>query len=722
MKLRLQTRYVLVMITLVVLIVISLAGTLLFQFRASTTDVTDTSAAVMETDLFAQLRQRGEVMVRFLAENLANPLYMYDIDTMSKMTSSTLAQKDVEYVYLYDAEGKIVHDGKEEIPLFGRILDDEVSIAAVASPELLVQTGNEVFDIAMPIYLGDIETKLLGGVRVGLRVEGVSADIRHMQDELGEITAKGLRRNLITVLATTFGLMMFALLITLLVSRSLVRPIREIASYATQIGHGDYDVTLSVERHDEIGELANAFTQMSKNLRRSSDEIRQLAYHDSLTQLPNRLMFREHLESVLAYAKRHGVRIAVMFIDLDDFKRINDTLGHSAGDSLLREFAQRLTDCVRDSDYVAVINDMESDVDPAVARLGGDEFTILLPNIHDSLDAAGVAQRILNAVTRPFIIDNNEMMVGASIGITTFPDDGDDAESLLKNADVAMYHAKDSGKNSYKFFTDSMNAKAIAKLSLEGKLRKALENDQLQLHYQPLVNAITGNAVGFEALLRWYPPGQEMISPAEFIPLAEETGLIVPIGEWVLRKACEDAMVWQGSGMTDTYVSVNISSVQLRRADIPQLVASCLRDSGLDPKQLYLELTETAILHFEEKITKMLDDVRAQGVQLWMDDFGTGYSSLSYLKRFPIDGVKIDRSFVKDIESDADDRAITSAIIAMAHSLGLTVTAEGVENEQQLKFLRERECDNIQGYLFGKPMPLKDVLKLYGGNEVSAVR
>ena len=563
MKLTLQTRYALAMIALVVVIVISLAGTLLVQFRVSTTAVSDTSAALMEKDLFTQLRQRGEVMVRFLAENLANPLYRYDINIISELTNSTLAQKDVEYVY--DEDGKIVHDGKDEIPLFGKILGDEVSIAAVASPELLVQAGNAVFDFAMPIYLGEIEPKLLGGVRLGLRVEGISADIRQMKDDLGEIAAAGLRRNLIIVVATTFGLMFFALVLTLFVSRSLVRPIREIASYATHIGHGNYDVTLSIERHDEIGELANAFTDMSKNLRRSTDEIRQLAYHDSLTQLPNRLMFRQHLESALAHAQRHGERIALMFIDLDDFKRINDTLGHSAGDSLLREFARRLVDCVRVYDYVAVMKETVSGRDPGVARLGGDEFTILLPDIHAPLDAAVVARRLLKAVTRPFILDSNEMMVGASIGITTFPDDGDDAESLLKNADVAMYQAKDSGKNSYKFFTDSMNASAVARLSLEGRLRKALERDQLQLHYQPLVNTMSGDTIGFEALLRWWDPTQGMVSPAEFIPLAEETGLIVPIGNWVLDKACEDARTWQSLGMEGKYVSVNVSSVQLRK-------------------------------------------------------------------------------------------------------------------------------------------------------------
>ncbi len=708
--LTLQTRYALAMIALVVVIVISLAGTLLIQFRVSTTAVTDTSAAVMERDLFAQLRQRGEVMVRFLAENLANPLYQYDINIISELTHSTLTQKDVEYVYVYDEEGKIVHDGNEEIPLFGKILSDEVSITAVASPELLVQAGNEVFDFAMPIYLGEIEPKLLGGVRLGLRVEGVSADIGQMKDDLGEIAAEGLRRNLILVLATTFGLMFFALVLTLFVSRSLVRPIREIASYATHIGHGNYDVTLSIERHDEIGELAKAFTEMSKNLRRSSDEIRQLAYHDSLTQLPNRLMFRQHLESALAHAQRHGERLALMFIDLDDFKRINDTLGHSAGDSLLREFARRLVDCVRVSDYVAVMQETQSSRDPAVARLGGDEFTILLPDIHAPLDAAVVARRLLKAVTRPFILDSNEMMVGASIGITTFPDDGDDAESLLKNADVAMYQAKDSGKNRYKFFTDSMNASAVARLSLEGRLRKAIERDQLQLHYQPLVNTMSGDTIGFEALLRWWDPEQGMVSPAEFIPLAEETGLIVPIGNWVLQKACEDAITWQDSGMEDKYVSVNVSSIQLRKTNFPRILASCLDNTGLDPKHLYLELTETALINFEDSITKMLNDVKTQGVQLWLDDFGTGYSSLSYLKRFPIDGVKIDRSFVQDIVTDADDMAITSAIIAMAHSLGLTATAEGVEDEQQLKLLRDRACNNVQGYLFDKPMSLADLL------------
>jgi diguanylate cyclase (GGDEF)-like protein len=427
--------------------------------------------------------------------------------------------------------------------------------------------------------------------------------------------------------------------------------------------------------------------------RRTDEKIHQLAYNDSLTSLPNREAFKERLHQTLALARRHQRMLAILFLDLDNFKRVNDTLGHSVGDLLLRAVAERLIASVRNCDAVA-----HCDVDDAqrnVARLGGDEFTILLAEIGQREAPAKVAQRILNALDKSFDLAGHEVFISPSIGIALCPEDGDDAETLLKNADVAMYAAKRSGKNVYRAL-----------------LRKALERDELSLHYQPQLDLASGEITGVEALVRWHNPELGAVSPGEFIPMAEESGLIVPIGEWVLRTACAQARRWIDEELPLSRVAVNISVVQFVRPDFPDLVSDVLRTTGLEPGVLELEITESLLAKDVDGAVRTLQALKDIGVQLSIDDFGTGYSSLSQLKRFPIDRLKIDRSFVRDITSDPDDAAIALAVIGMAGTMGLSVVAEGVETEAQMRYLQANRCDEIQGYHLSRPVPAEDVVPL----------
>ncbi len=444
--------------------------------------------------------------------------------------------------------------------------------------------------------------------------------------------------------------------------------------------------------------------------KKAEEQIRYLAYYDSLTGLPNRTFYKELLSRALFLAKRHNWTIAILFIDLDYFKRINDTLGHDIGDQLLRAVADLIKTCIRKSDFIA--RSEENELENAVARPGGDEFIALLNEITHSQDASRVARRILKELARPLILAGHEVFVTASIGIALYPLDGDDAESLLKNADVAMYHAKNQGRNNYQFYTKSMNATALQQLALENDLRKALDRGEFLLYYQPTIDVQTRTIIGAEALVRWNHPNKGMISPGEFIPLAEETGLIVSIGEWVLRTACAQNRAWQNVGIKPFRVAVNLSGRQFDQEGLIEVVSSAIRDTGLDPQYLELEITESTIIKNPEKAVITLQKLKEMGIWLSIDDFGTGYSSLGNLRKFPIDTLKIDRSFVMNMTTDSDDAAITTAIIAMAHNLKLGVIAEGVVSEDQQSFLCDQGCDAVQGYLFSRPIPAEEFIKL----------
>jgi diguanylate cyclase (GGDEF)-like protein len=423
--------------------------------------------------------------------------------------------------------------------------------------------------------------------------------------------------------------------------------------------------------------------------------IEHLAYHDSLTGLPNRAMLMDRLAQALSQAQRLGQQVAVLFIDLDRFKLINDTAGHDSGDEVLRQVTARLRQCLRESDLVS--------------RFGGDEFAALMRDIDDPEAARAAATRVLDAVAQPYHLNGEDYHLSASIGISTYPSDSIDATALLRNAELAMYRAKDQGKNNFQFHSSQMNARSAEHVALERSLRQAVERDEFLVYYQPQVEIASGRVIGAEALLRWNRPGAGMVAPDKFIPLAEETGLIVPIGRIVLQQACAEARRWQDAGHRGFRIAVNLSPRQFTQSELVADVQRILKDCGLAPESLELEITESMVMDNPERAAAILRELRAVGVQLAIDDFGTGYSSLSYLKRFPVNTIKIDRSFIQDVPADADDVAITHAIIAMGRSLRLSVVAEGVETAAQADFLRVHGCDMMQGYLISRPVPAADL-------------
>lgn len=431
---------------------------------------------------------------------------------------------------------------------------------------------------------------------------------------------------------------------------------------------------------------------------RAQEKIHYLAYYDGPTGLPNRRMLSDHLERVLDNARRQNRMAALLFLDLDRFKRINDTLGHGIGDELLRAVASRMIACLRHSDQVG----RTSRNGATVSRLGSDEFTAVLTELPSSSAVEIVARRILNALRPPFTLHGHEIVMSASIGIAMFPSDGADASSLLRSADTAMYHAKEAGGETYRFFSESMNDRAVRNLRLESGLRNALDRNQMYVEYQPLIAGGTGRVCGAEALLRWTSPEFGSVSPAEFIPVAEESGLIGELGEWVLRTACAQLQRWRAAH-PDLHIAVNVSSHQVRKPGLSGIVEGALRDSGLDPAHLELEITESALLGNEECVVSTLNDLKDMGVRLALDDFGTGFSSLSHLVHFPIDTLKIDQSFVHDI-GGPQSGVVIAAVLAMAHRLQLSVTAEGVETREQEEFLRSEGCDRFQGYRFSRPL------------------
>jgi diguanylate cyclase (GGDEF)-like protein/PAS domain S-box-containing protein len=452
--------------------------------------------------------------------------------------------------------------------------------------------------------------------------------------------------------------------------------------------------------HDRRGAVTGAvmvFHDVSM-ARAMTRKMTHLAQHDSLTDLPNRVLLNERLREAIILSGRHRRRLAVLFLDLDRFKHINDSKGHVVGDLLLQSVARRLPACVRSSD--------------TVGRLGGDEFVVLLWEVMRAEDPAIAAAKMLAAVRRPHLIDEDELHITGSIGIVTYPDDGTDVETLMKRADLAMYQAKDNGRNGYQFFKPEMNARAIEHQSLEDSLHYAIERQELILYYQPVFNLVTGGIIGAEALLRWHHPQRGLIPPEQFITIAEDCGLIVPIGRWVLREACRQARVWQTSGLPPRCVAVNISAVELRTHGFVSGVRAILKETDLEPQYLELELTETVLIEDSRSVAEVLKELKDIGVLLTLDDFGTGYSSLSHLKRFPIDALKIDQSFVRDLGVDEDDVGIVTAVIGMGRSLHMRVVAEGVETQEQLEILQEHGCPQGQGNYFCRPIPPEEFRQL----------
>ncbi|MCL4872701.1 EAL domain-containing protein [bacterium] len=502
----------------------------------------------------------------------------------------------------------------------------------------------------------------------------------------------------------------------LFIMRVIIRPVREFQEAARAIGEGGLASVIKPSSSLEMNVLADEFNRMNSSLKaisrelekkveertrelerevevrkRSEDAVKHMAYHDALTGLPNRLVLIDRVSQVLARGRWHGRIAAIIYLDLDRFKVINDTLGHHAGDELLKEVALRLVKCVRSGD--------------TVVRQGGDEFIMLLQDINRIEDITTVVQKVFSAFDSHFMLAGREFGITASLGISIYPDDGEDVETLFKNADIAMYQAKEEGGNKHKFYTAAMNEKFLQRLDFERRMRRALENDEFILYYQPEVDIDTGEVSGVEALIRWRDPELGLLMPGDFIPLAEDTGLIIPIGEWALRAACAQNREWQERGLRPVIMAVNLSMRQFRENDFMGSLMRVLEETGLDPKWLELELTESIIMDNAESVIGTLRELKSMGVRLTIDDFGTGYSSLEYLKRMPINKLKIAQSFIKGITTDPDDVAIANTVISIGHSMKMEVLAEGVETVEQLLLLRTLKCDKVQGFLMSRPVP-----------------
>jgi diguanylate cyclase (GGDEF)-like protein len=696
LRLGLRGQLLCVLAGVVVLILVALA----LQFRHEAADLRELrtlSGDAMLRLAGERLQRQGQQRAAALAAKLAPALAANDLASIAAEAMRARREPDTAYVLVFDAAGHIVEDGANGHR--GQPMDDPMASAVLRSDGALAQWNGRQLDVSAPALAGGVR---VGGVRLGLLLRDTGAQALAPLNAHLEQSVRGQRVRLFALLLGMLGL---AAMAVWLLERRIVAPVRRLAAAVQAMTPGKELVLAADEREraDELGALARAFVQMSAGLLRHDREIRRMAYTDPLTGLANRLSFRESLDDRLLTLQASSGELALLFIDLDDFKRVNDTLGHEAGDEVLSQLSMRVRLTLEGHEAQGF----------EIARFGGDEFIVLY--LADDIRAASarLAEALIAEVARPLLLGGKQVFLGASVGITLFPFDATHAGQLLKNADIAMYQAKVAGKNCYRFYSRAMDQAVERRVQLEHDLRGAWDRGEMSVAYQPIFRLADGRLTGAEALLRWNHPQLGMVPPSVFVEVAEQAGLIEPLGRRVLERACLDAAEWQQPGRPAPFISVNVSPRQLRSGELPDVIGHALRSSGLAPEQLHLELTETAVLSDESQANALLTRVRGTGVKVWLDDFGTGFSGLSHLRRVPVDGVKIDRSFVADVLRDPDDLALTSAIIAMAHSLGITVVAEGIETEGQFAILRERGCDQGQGFWLGRPMPAVDIAKKF---------
>ena len=688
-------------------------------------------------------------------------IYYRDTDVLQSLLGQFLQNPAIQYAAVYDRLGNSIsvrHKGEmlSPTPQDSAQFQPDHSTLDVTQTERDNPSGEgQILEISVPVYSfvnphdTNISREAFGQTLATARNQGsqhvmgyyvFAINLQQLQQSVLEYAVKAG--------SACFAVLLIAIYLTLMITRRITAPLANLAQLADDISDGKLDQTfhtkgagearqiaamlnlvlsdlsshkakMDVESHllnmkvnertEQLSRRNKELNQAVKQVTQAKDRMRQLAYYDSLTSLPNRQLFTEQLELLLKISKRDKSILALLFLDLDNFKRINDSLGHTAGDMLLREVGARLSSCIRESDLISQYFDPESKID--VSRLGGDEFTVVLYKLEEPKIAGVVAERLLESLQTPMLIDGHEIVITPSIGIAIAPQDADTVEDLLKRADTAMYHAKTTGKNNYSFYSSAMKGTSVGRLKLESDLRRAVEREEMVLHYQPQVNIETGEISGAEALIRWNHPEHGLVPPARFIPLAEEMGLIVQIGAWTLLEACRQCKAFHDRGLNLQKVAVNVSSLQFNSAFI-ELVKQVLIETKLEPHLLELELTEGVIMSNAKSSVQSLHELKELGCTLSVDDFGTGYSSLSYLSQFPLDELKIDRSFVIDYNKSDNNAHLVSAIIAMGKSLNLRMVAEGVDDIEQFNFLRKKGIQVIQGYLFSKPIPGDEFAKL----------
>jgi diguanylate cyclase (GGDEF)-like protein len=676
----LRRRYWMAVAALVACIVLGAGATLWQERRTSVAESTGRVAAI-QTQARSAVEARLKATAGMLSDSLINPVYFYDLQAVEQLLSSARNQPDIGYAVVLDRHGRVLHDGTPDIARFSELPGDDFASAAYATRTPILQTSKRWMEASYPLMLGEDR---LGVLRLGLDLDLV--------DNLSIATPLPSSWDYRWFVALA-ALAAFLLMLARWVDRRFVAPAA---------------LWLGQSRRSGLGQDANAprWSSMKEALAHSDADIasveaelqRQIS-RDGLTSLPNRLALRQQLGERLQLCRDRGLEFALMFIDLDEFKRINDTLGHDVGDDVLAETGKRFSD---------VLNRDANAAGNFIARFGGDEFVVLVACADARRRAGMVAEQLLASLLTPFRLLNQTLHLSASIGITSYPEDAQDAQQLLKNGDIAMYLAKVHGRNCYRYFTNYLTKLADDRLALEQDLREALANGELQVYYQPIVDLQNEKIRGAEALLRWNHHSRGMVPTSLFIGIAEDVGLIDVLGEYVLREAAREAVGWLTADGRMPFVAVNVSVKQFRDARFPAKVASALRESGLPASRLHMEMTESALLDNEPLAFPGLEELDRQGVQVWLDDFGTGFSGLSHLRRVPASGVKVDRSFTADLLSDRHDLALTSAIIAMARSLEITVVAEGVEKASQVEILRSLHCEFAQGYWFGHPMPANE--------------
>jgi diguanylate cyclase (GGDEF)-like protein len=622
----------------------------------------------------ARLREKARSTVTVLAENAVDPMALLDMQALGLVLRSVRALPEVVYILAFDSQGRILSNGSGVNPHRHKVLNDPISFAAARSVGILMQTDGDTLDVSHGVYLGD---QRLGGVRIGFSLKELRGQVHASRTQ-----------NLLFGL----GFILVGVLLTWRLTHTITRPIDNLIQGTRAVAGGALDTRIDIRTNDELQVLATAFNHMTENLRTTREKLLHDAIHDPLTSLPNRMLFMDRLRSALSRATRQGHFVAVLFLDVDGFKLINDSFGHGTGDGFLQVLARRLRTNVRAPD--------------TVARLGGDEFTVLLEDLRAPQEAVFIAEQLLGSFEHSFTLGGHEVFATASIGIAVSSGESTDPSDLVRDADIAMYRAKVAGKARYEVFDEGMHRQARRILEIQTHLRHAASRGELSLVYQPIVTMASREIVGFEALLRWKHPVLGQVPPAEFIPVAENTGFIVPIGEWALWEACQQTARWRRevASLDDMTISVNLSRQQLTHPDFVQHVRHALREAKLPPSDLTLEITETTMMEQPDKVARVLEEIRAMKVRIAMDDFGTGYSSLSLLHRFPIQILKLDSSFVRNLTLQSANSGILRAILTLAQTTQMDVVAEGIETETEASLLRSMQCRYGQGYLFGSPV------------------
>ena len=705
MENQLQARVARRLIFFILAIIILMGGYLYWRFEQASSQLHSVSESSLDKTLMTQLHKKGVDTTVYMVNALANALYMYDIEQINKMVADITRQHDIARAYVFDEHNKILHDGTGLINASG----EEIP-ATIASG--LANAPSKVFDIKLKqhlIFAGNsfVNGEKVGGIVLKFSLADIHRDISQLKQAAAAIEDERFSASIYDIAIIAALLALLGSLVAWRMTHRFVSPITRLSNYASHIERGNYDFTVEVSSGDnEITDLGRAFEKMRDSLQSSSTRIRYLTYHDTLTSLPNRRQFKEKLELTI---KQDNNRFALLFIDIDNFKQINDDFGPDISDQLLIEMANRLRGSLtswQNTEQDASDSEPEQ---PMVARIGSDEFAIILFAADDNNLVAGIAEQITDKLRQPYSIDGQKIQIGVSLGIAMCPEDGQSALELMRNADVAMYQAKLSNKKPYQFYGDEITL--IPRL--EQDLKQALARQEFELHYQPKYDFTEGGFNSVEALIRWRHPTEGDMSPAVFIPVAERSDLIFAIGEWVIEAACQQLKAWHGMAPSGFSVAINMSVIQLQQANLAKVILDHLGKHQIPHHLLEIEITETAVMESEEDAVKILSRLSDKGIRIWLDDFGTGFSSLTYLRKLPVYGIKIDRSFIRDIETNNNDKKLCESMIAMAHDLGLKVVAEGVEQKAQKRIIAALGCDYAQGFLYCKPQPAPKIMSAY---------